>query len=162
MFKVCLINELNERACSQRNALTERPASIALNAGTVGTVLEVLDGGDALLVEFGPGEATAAIGLASCTPRKSSRWRTHRPPERSGTLQQPSFGTTPSAGVLSATDWQASPSQAVTDSIHHRCRVEHGSAHLSGCAGSGYSWMRRRNPRLASSMRPAKTYAGIS
>lgn len=53
MFQVRLINELNEHACSQRNALTDNHAPIALNAGTVGTVLEVLDGGDALLVEFG-------------------------------------------------------------------------------------------------------------
>jgi hypothetical protein len=53
MFQVRLINELNERTCTRRNALTERHAPIALNAGAVGTVLEVLDGGDALLVEFG-------------------------------------------------------------------------------------------------------------
>jgi hypothetical protein len=53
MFQVRLINEPNERACTQRNALTIRPTAIALNAGTVGIVLEVFDGGDALLVEFG-------------------------------------------------------------------------------------------------------------
>jgi hypothetical protein len=53
MFQVRLINELNEHACTRRNALTDTSAPVALNAGTVGTVLEVLDNGDALLVEFG-------------------------------------------------------------------------------------------------------------
>ena len=40
-------------------------------------------------------------------------------------------------------------------------RVEHGNAHLLDVM-LGYPWMRRRNPRMASSMRPAQTDAGIS
>jgi hypothetical protein len=53
MNKALLSRHMNERECAQRNALTNRPAALVLDVGTVGTVLDTLDDGKAFLVEFG-------------------------------------------------------------------------------------------------------------
>jgi hypothetical protein len=53
MNKARLSRHMNERECARRNALTNRPAALLLNVGTVGTVLDTLDKGEAFLVEFG-------------------------------------------------------------------------------------------------------------
>jgi len=93
MFQVRLINELNEHACTRRNALTETPAKIALSAGTVGTVLEVLDNVMRYSSSSAAEATTAAIGLAFCTQQKSSVWPTHKLPEPCRTLEQASCNT---------------------------------------------------------------------
>jgi hypothetical protein len=80
---VRLINELNERTCTRRNALTERPAPVALNPEQSVRCSRCSTAVTRCL------SSLAAIGLASCTRQKSSVWLTHKLPEASRSLRQP-------------------------------------------------------------------------
>jgi len=53
MQQARLIRQIDGYECERRNALTNRPADLALPAGSLGIVVERLDNGTAYLVEFG-------------------------------------------------------------------------------------------------------------
>lgn len=48
-----LVREIDAGECMRRNALTNKRPGMKLKSGTVVTVLETLDQGNAFLVEFG-------------------------------------------------------------------------------------------------------------
>ncbi len=52
-MKVRLTIALNERDCARRNALSHKPPALTLPQGSIGTLVETFDNGDALMVEFG-------------------------------------------------------------------------------------------------------------
>ena len=48
-----LIRHIDGPECARRNALTNKPAHLALALGSIGAVVDTLGDGDAYLVEFG-------------------------------------------------------------------------------------------------------------
>ena len=53
MDQARLTRHIDGHECARRNALTDKPADLVLAAGSVGIVVDSLDGGEAYLVEFG-------------------------------------------------------------------------------------------------------------
>ena len=53
MEQALLTKHIHCHECARRNALTNKPADLVLAAGSVGIVVDSLDGGEAYLVEFG-------------------------------------------------------------------------------------------------------------
>ena len=53
MEQALLTKHIDCHECARRNALTNKPADLVLAVGSVGMVVDTLDGGEAYLVEFG-------------------------------------------------------------------------------------------------------------
>ena len=53
MDQARLTRHIDGHECARRNALTDKPVDLVLAAGSVGIVVDSLDGGGAYLVEFG-------------------------------------------------------------------------------------------------------------
>ena len=53
MEQACLVHTIDGRECASRNALVATPPHLVLTAGSIGTIVDRLDDGDAFLVEFG-------------------------------------------------------------------------------------------------------------